>query len=51
VTQHLAALLGTLPNTPLEFAAPLNLGEGPGLSLARFAHLALAELKRPDKIL
>ena len=51
VVQHLAALLGNAPDAPLEFAAALSLKEGHGRSLARFARLALAELKRLDTIL
>jgi AraC-like DNA-binding protein len=51
MVQQLAALLGALPNAPLEFAAPLNLREGHGRSLVRFARLAIAELERPDTIL
>ena len=51
MAQHLAALLGTVPNAPLEFAAPLNLREGYGRSLARFVRIAIAELERPDTIL
>ena len=51
VVQHLAALLGTAPNAPLEFAAALSLKEGHGRSLARFARLAVAELKQLDTIL
>ena len=51
MAQHLAALLGTVPNAPLEFAAPLNLREGHGRSLARFVRIAIAELERPDTIL
>jgi len=51
MAQQLAALLGTVPDTPLEFAAALNLRERHGRSLARFARLAAAELERPDTIL
>jgi AraC-like DNA-binding protein len=51
VVQHLAALLGNAPDAPLEFAAALSLKEGHGRSLARFARLAVAELKRLDTIL
>jgi len=51
MAQHLAALLGTAPGAALEFAAPLNLREGHGRSLARFARLAIAELERADTIL
>jgi len=51
VAQDLAALLGTAPASPLEFAAALNLGEGHGQRLAHFARLAIAELKRSDTIL
>jgi AraC-like DNA-binding protein len=51
MVQHLAALLGTAPDAPLEFAASLNLKEGHGRSLARFARLAVTELKRPDTFL
>ena len=51
VAQHLAALLGTAPDAPLEFAPLLSLREGHGRSLARFVHLAIAELKRPAPVL
>jgi AraC-like DNA-binding protein len=51
LAQHLGALLGTAPEAPLEFAAPLDLRAGHGRSLARFARLAVAELERPDTIL
>lgn len=51
VVRHLAVLLGTPPDAPLEFAAALSLKEGHGRSLARFARLAVAELKRLDTIL
>ena len=51
VAQRLAALLGTAPDAPLEFAPLLSLREGHGRSLARFVHLAIAELKRPDTVL
>jgi AraC-like DNA-binding protein len=51
MAQNLAALLGTAPDASLEFAAALNLREGHGRSLARFARFAIAELKRPDTIL
>src|SRR5262249_51539821 len=51
VAQQLTALLGTVPDAPLEFAAALSLKEGHGRSLARFARLAIAELERPDTIL
>jgi len=51
VVQHLAALLGTAPDAPLEFATALSLKEGNGRSLRRFARLAVAELKRLDTIL
>jgi len=51
MTQQLAALLGTAPDPPLEFAEALGLREGHGRSLARFARFATAELERPDTIL
>jgi len=51
VAQHLAALLGTAPDAPLEFAPLLSLRQGHGRSLARFVRLAFAELERPDTVL
>jgi AraC-like DNA-binding protein len=51
LAQQLAALLGSAPDTPLEFALGLRLNEGHGRSLARFARLAMAELERPDTVL
>lgn len=48
--RHLAALLGEPLVSPLAFAARLNLREGYGRSLARFAHLAMTEMQRPDSI-
>ncbi len=48
--RHLAALLGEPLKAPLGFAAQLNLREGYGRSLARFAHLAMSEMQRPDSI-
>jgi len=46
VAQHLAALLGTSPDAPLEFAPLLSLREGHGRSLARFVRLAIASPTR-----
>jgi AraC-like DNA-binding protein len=51
LAQHLAALLGTATEAPLEFAASLDLRKGHGRSLAHFVRLALAELERLDTIL
>jgi len=51
VAQHLAALLGTAPDAPLGFTPSLSLRQGHGQSLARYARLAIAELKRPDPVL
>jgi AraC-like DNA-binding protein len=51
MAEQLAALLGTAPDAPLEFAPSLSLRKGHGRSLARFARLAIAELARPDTIL
>jgi AraC-like DNA-binding protein len=48
--RQLAALLGEPTKAPLGFAARLNLREGHGRSLARFAHLAMTELQQPDSI-
>lgn len=48
--RHLSALLGEPLQSPLGFAASLNLREGYGLSLARFAHLAMTEMQRPHSI-
>jgi len=49
--RHLGALLGEPLRPPLEFAARLGLHEGWGRSLARFARLAMAELRRTQSIL
>jgi AraC-like DNA-binding protein len=51
VAQRLAALLGTAPDAPLEFAPLLSLRQGHGRSLAHFVRLAIAELERPDTVL
>jgi AraC-like DNA-binding protein len=48
--RHLTALLGEPLQSPLGFGARLNLREGYGRSLARFAHLAMSELQQPDSI-
>ena len=48
--RHLAALVGEPVQSPLEFAACVDLREGYGRSLARFAHLAMSEMQRPDSI-
>jgi AraC-like DNA-binding protein len=49
--RHLGALLGDPLKPPLEFAARVSLRDGWGRSLARFARLAMAELRRPRSIL
>jgi AraC-like DNA-binding protein len=51
VAQQLAALLGTAPDAPVDFATALSLKAGHGRSLARFTRLAIADLERPDTIL
>jgi AraC-like DNA-binding protein len=52
VARQLAALLGgDAPADPLDFTPALDLDGGYGQSIARFVHLAAAELDRPDSVL
>lgn len=51
LVDQLAAMLGDLPNVPIEFAPTINLTEGHGRSLAQYLYMAAVDLDRGDSVL